>query len=329
MVRNSLGLPLAALVAAALGLATVAWDLGWFALPSRSAGDAPVVDGTVAPGEYAHSYTAENIGLTLRWSVVGDELWFAVQAPAQGWVAVGFGGDGPLMMGADIVIGYADDAGARVRDNYAEGPASHSADETLGGRDDLLASAVAEHPGGTVLEARRKLDTGDAYDHAITVGSIKTMFGYADADDFMTYHLGSKALAEIDYLTPAVAGRQWVPEHLSEYQIGLLAWVLVLAVFGIVGVASVWLEGRELSEAHPAPAGGNVAAAAVTLFAVAALGGSALFMRQVAGGDASVAALGVTATFWMWSLAAALAAYRRYFMAGEVIQQDRHDEVPW
>ena len=60
MYRNSLGLPVAALVAAVLGFFTLAADLGWLHVAHAPAGG-PVVDGKISPGEYAHQYTDNGI----------------------------------------------------------------------------------------------------------------------------------------------------------------------------------------------------------------------------------------------------------------------------
>ena len=330
MFRNAAALPLAALVAALLGLGALGADLGWFRLPATAAPGARAIDGTIAPGEYGHQYAAADIGMTVFWAVLGDEIRLAAQAPGQGWIAIGWGGEGPIMQGFDIVIGYVDAGGAHVEDNFANDPAGHAADSALGGRPDLLEAAASEGDQGTVLEVRRKIDTGDtAFDRAFGPGVMPVLLGYADADDFMSYHESHRATAELDFLGAAAARRRLIPEHLTEYHIGLLAWVLVLGVYAIIGLASVWLEGSEPVPERVEPRPGLGAVAALSVFAVAALGGSAWFMVQVVTGTGERLALGLSGTFWMWALAVAVALYRRYFMVAETIQQDRDEEIPW
>lgn len=317
-------------MAAALGLGALGADLGWFRFASAAGPGARAIDGKVASGEYPHQYVAADIGMTVLWSVEGDELRLAAQAPGKGWIAVGWGGEGPIMQGFDIAIGYVDAAGAHVEDNFANDPAGHVADTALGGKSDLLEAAVSETSEGTVLEVRRKLDTGDPeYDRPFRPGPTPALLAYADADDFMSYHESHRATAQVDFLGATAAQRRLIPEHLTEYHIGLLAWVLVLGVYGIIGLASVWLEGVEPVPERVEPDPGLGAVVAVSVFAVAALAGSVFFIAQVVAGTGAPLTLGLSGTFWMWALAIAVALYRRYFMVAETIQQDRDEEIPW
>lgn len=329
MYRNSVGLPLAALLVALLAMFLLALDLGWVRLARGSATSAQAIDGTIAPGEYQHQYSASDISMTVSWSVEGEEIRLGLAAPGKGWIAVGWGGQGPLMQGFDILIGYVDSAGAHYQDNYADEPVSHRADTELGGRNDVLEAQGRQSPGGTVFEFRRKLDTGDRYDHPFVPGPMPVIMAYSDARDFMTYHETHRATAQIDFLG-AAAGQRLIPEHLTEYQIGLLAWVLVLAVYGVVGLASVWLEGEEPVPQRVEPRPGTGAVIALTVFALATLAGSVFFIRQVVRADSGpMLALGLSGAFWMWSLAMVLAVYRRYFVPNETIEQDRDEELPW
>jgi hypothetical protein len=328
--RNAVGLPVAALLAAVLGLGALGADLGWFRLAVAASPGERAIDGTIGSGEYAHQYPAADIGMTVFWTVEDDEIRLAAEAPATGWVAVGWGGEGPIMQGFDIAIAYADTTGAHVEDNFANDAAGHVADTSLGGKADLLEAAVRESADKTVLEIRRKLVTGDAeHDRPFQPGAMPVLLGYADADDFMAYHESHRATAQLDFLGAAAARRRLVPEHLTEYHIGLLAWVLVLGVYGIIGLASVWLEGVEPLPERVEPRPGTGAVVALTVVAVAALAGSVWFIVQVVAGTSDGRTLGLSGTFWMWTLAMAVALYRRYFMVAETIQQDRDEEIPW
>jgi hypothetical protein len=326
--RNGVGLPLAALIAALLGLGVLGLDLGWVRLPGGGGATARAVDGVIGSGEYDHQYTASDIGMTVSWTVERDEIRLAARSPGKGWIAVGWGGEGPIMQGFDIAIGYVDSAGSHVQDNFANDAASHVADTELGGKNDLLEAKAAESADGTVLEIRRKLDTGDQDDRPFKTGVMPVIMAFSDADDFMTYHETHRATAQIDFLG-AAAGQQKIPEHLSEYQIGLLAWILVLAVYGVIGLVSVWLEGAEPVPELVEPRPGPGAVVALTVFSLATLVASAVFIRQVVLGTGAVSTLGASGALWMWSLAIAVAVYRRYFVAQEIIQQDRDEEIPW
>ena len=330
MYRNSLGLPVAALVAALLGFFTVAADLGWLHVAHGPTG-APVVDGRIAPGEYAHQYTAQDISMTVYWSVVGDEIYLAARSPGKGWIAVGWGGEGPLMQGFDIAIGYVDSAGSHFEDNFADEPVMHHADTALGGTADILQGAGSETKDGTEFEWRRKLVTGDTLtDKPFKPDTMPVIMAYSmDAKDFATYHDTHRATAQIDFLGAAAQQRHLIPEHLTEYQIGLLAWVLVLAVYGVVGLLSVWLEGAEPVPGRHDPQPGTGAMVGLAASALAALAGMGVFVWRVVRGTGPGWELGLSGTFWMWSLALVLAVYRRYFVSDEIIEQDRDEEIPW
>ena len=237
MYRNSLGLPVAALVAAFLGFFTLAAELGWLHVAHAPAAG-PVVDGAIAPDEYAHQYTDKDIGMTVYWTVVGDEISLAARSPGHGWVAVGWGGEGPLMQGFDIAIGYVDSAGSHFADNFADEPVAHHADTELGGTADILQAAGSETKDGTTFEWRRKLVTGDTLtDKPFHPGTMPVIVAYSmDAKDFATYHDTHRATAQIDFLGAAAETRHLIPEHLTEYEIGLLAWVLFERHLGLVSL---------------------------------------------------------------------------------------------
>ncbi len=74
-------------------------------LVSLAAWAAPTVDGTLAPGEYAHSLSVVGGTATVSWS--DDDkggLYLAVSAPTMGWVGLGLGSS--VMDGAWIFMGY-------------------------------------------------------------------------------------------------------------------------------------------------------------------------------------------------------------------------------
>jgi hypothetical protein len=75
-------------------------------------GAAPVIDGTVAQGEYAACFTDSATGIVVSWQADSANLCCALQSPGKGWLAIGFGADG--MSGADMAIAYTNANGAWV-----------------------------------------------------------------------------------------------------------------------------------------------------------------------------------------------------------------------
>ncbi|HYB48877.1 MAG TPA: DOMON domain-containing protein, partial [Streptosporangiaceae bacterium] len=227
--KNADRVPALALAGGAVLAVLLAFTLH---LPQRlvsAAGTSSVhrLDGRVTSGEYRFRWTDDASKLVFQWSIVGDRLIGAVTSPDTGWVAVGFGGEGPLMYGADIVIGYVDAHGAHVEDHYANTPTSHVADTALGGHDDILGSAGLRTAAGTTIEFERPLASHDSTDRPIVAGQMHVIMASSESPDLMAYHVeGHKAVALLDMFNgpPAAAGAgALLPDHLTDVQIMIAA----------------------------------------------------------------------------------------------------------
>lgn len=165
--------------------------------PAEKPQGPPTLDGTLAEGEYAAVYRDESTGIELHWTIVDGKIYLGLRSPGSGWVAVGFAPEGPMMRGADILIGYVKDGEAFVEDGYADAQVSHKPDTELGGTNDIEEFAGSEGPQGTVIELVRPLSTDDSYDHPISPETVKLLLAYADKDDFVSYH-AKRASATLD-----------------------------------------------------------------------------------------------------------------------------------
>jgi len=120
-----------------------------------------------------------------------------------------------------------------------------------------------------------------------------------------------------------------IPTHLDSYQIALIAWGFLLALYGVQGVLSVWLEGRELRlNAHR-----ERPREPLWVFVVV-LGLTALefflAVRFVMGlPTAPARQLALDSGLLFLVLAAMLVLYRKYFVEDEVVAGERDDGVPW
>ncbi len=174
-------------------------------IPTSSSGtvalSTPEIDGTIADGEYAGSYRNGDTGMELYWSVIGDRIYVGMRSPGHGWLAVGFDPDGPMMRGADIVIGFVQDGQVFAKDDYGDTQVSHKPDTDLGGTDDLLELAGSEDEQGTTLEFTRPLETGDSYDKPIVPGEKFVMLAYAEQDNWTAYH-AKRGTVQIDFFAP-------------------------------------------------------------------------------------------------------------------------------
>jgi len=120
---------------------------------------------------------------------------------------------------------------------------------------------------------------------------------------------------------------------LSVGQVGLVTFALVFAVYGMMGLVSVWLEGVELRPGRSTPevgVGPMVAGMLVALFLAAASG---LFVQDIRQSlqTEQIRALNEGVIFGAMALLSALLliVYKEYMVGEEAVAEDEHSEVPW
>ncbi|MGB3944919.1 MAG: DOMON domain-containing protein [Methanothrix sp.] len=158
--------------------------------PSREAVEMVVTaewapDGVISEGEYARKISLSGGIFEVFWKNDAETLYMAIRGETGGWVSIGFD-PSVWMKDADIVIGYVDDEGeVYARDAYSTGNyGPHPPDTDLGGTDDLLEYGGSEKDGFTVIEFKRKMETGDEFDRAFRSGeTVNIIWGMSDSDD--------------------------------------------------------------------------------------------------------------------------------------------------
>ncbi|ALV63689.1 Dopamine beta hydroxylase-related protein, containing doMON domain [Thermococcus sp. 2319x1] len=155
-------------------------------------------NGIIDENEYAHELSLAGGKLTVYWRNDGTYLYMALKGQTSGWVAIGFEPT-DKMKDADMVFGWVQDGNTVVIDAYSTGTyGPHPPDEKLGGSSDILEYAGKEENGVTIIEFKRKLNTGDQYDKAFTPGQkISFIFALADVDDFTTKHNIARGYGEL------------------------------------------------------------------------------------------------------------------------------------
>jgi hypothetical protein len=289
------------------------------------------LDGRVEPGEYRFRYVDKATKLDFQWSIQGDRLIGAISTPDTGWAAVGFGGDGPLMFGADIVIGYVDARGAHVHDDYANSPTGQVPDTTIGGHDDILASAGLQSAAGTTIEFERPLAAHDSTDKPIQAGQTHVIMASAESDDITAYHAsGHKAVVLLDLFNgpPASTSQETLlPDHISDLQIMLATWMMLLLLAGAHGLATHWAA-RAFAEPPAGAAADDVGVAPMAVAVLVELGALGLFAAGVAVA-APTWVLGSALAVGLLALAAIMILYGRAFVRWEIVRHDRDDGIPW
>lgn len=166
-------------------------------ISERVASEGWSADGMVGENEYSRTillmgparsgYTGGD--LEVSWRNDQEHLYMALKGRTEGWISIGFD---PLewMKDADMIMGSVDGGKTTVLDLYSTGRyGPHEDDTFLGGTYDILEFAGSEEDGYTVIEFKRKLDTGDEFDKLLEPGeSVSVIWAMADLDSRKLKH---------------------------------------------------------------------------------------------------------------------------------------------
>jgi len=133
-------------------------------------------DGIVGNSEYSRSMvllgpTRQGYSggdLEISWKNDQEYLYLGLNGSTDSWLSIGFE---PLqwMKNADIILASVQGSKAIVLDEYCTGNyGPHIEDTMLGGTSDITEFGGSKEAGRTVIELKRKLDTGDKFDKAFS-----------------------------------------------------------------------------------------------------------------------------------------------------------------
>ena len=166
-------------------------------ISERMASEEWVPDGVVGENEYSRTMVVAGPArsgysggeMEISWKNDQEHLYMALRGETSGWLSIGFD---PLewMKDADIILGAVEDGEAIVLDEYSSGNyGPHEDDTFFGGSYDILESGGSEADGHTVVEFKRKLNTGDEFDEALTPGqSVSIIWAMADSSSRYMKH---------------------------------------------------------------------------------------------------------------------------------------------
>jgi hypothetical protein len=154
-------------------------------------------DGLVGDNEYSRNmdlsspakqgYSGGN--LSVFWKNDEENLYMALKGKTNGWVSIGFE-PSEWMKDADIIMGWVEGGHAVIRDEYSTGNyGPHINDTDLGGSDNILEFGGSQGSGFTVLEFKRRMNTGDKFDKAFTPGqTVPIIWAMADSSNHDAKH---------------------------------------------------------------------------------------------------------------------------------------------
>jgi len=154
-------------------------------------------DGIVGESEYSRSMLLQSPAkqgysggeMEISWRNDQEYLYLALNGSTKGWLAIGFE---PLewMKNADIIMASMQASKAVALDEYCTGNyGPHVEDTLLGGTSDIVEFAGSKAAGRTVVELKRKLDTGDKFDKAFSPGqAISIIWALSNNSDLSFKH---------------------------------------------------------------------------------------------------------------------------------------------
>jgi hypothetical protein len=120
-----------------------------------------------------------------------------MKAKTSGWVAMALQ-PGSKMKDADMVFAFVEDGKTVIFDLFNTGRfGPHPLDSELGGSEDIAEFGGREENGFTTIEFKRKLNTGDKYDHPFANGINKIIWAWDSNDTFSLKH-SKRGYGEID-----------------------------------------------------------------------------------------------------------------------------------
>lgn len=127
-----------------------------------------------------------------------------------------------------------------------------------------------------------------------------------------------------------------VVPHLTVGNIGLIAFAIVLFVYGFIGLMSNWLEGSELRPGKHEPEPSSLPMVAGVVLAILLVVLSGFFVRtlifannpEIGYYNATTLQAGVFAAM-MLTLALLIAIYKKFFMQEEILAEDEKGDFPW
>ena len=152
-------------------------------------------DGVISDGEYSRNLTMTEVGgpgrsFEVYWKNDAQYLYMAMKAKTTGWIAVGFE-PSEWMKDAEIVMGYVHDGNVTVQDQYSTGNyGPHVPVTELGGTNDILEYGGKQENGYTIIEFKRKMDTGDRFNKAFSSGQVvPIIWSFSDSDSIEVKHV--------------------------------------------------------------------------------------------------------------------------------------------
>jgi len=144
-----------------------------------------VADGVISQDEYVGTdLYGDNLEYQVHWKRDALYIYVAIKARTSGWVAIGFQPALESEKKNDVILGMVRDGETVVYDLIGDISAGvYDEDTDLGGSNSVVEFGGAEEGDYTIIEFKRKLNTGDLYDQPLYEDINTIIWAYGSADD--------------------------------------------------------------------------------------------------------------------------------------------------
>ena len=123
-------------------------------------------------------------GMTVTWYHQGDRVYFDMEAPTTGWVAIGFNTSGE-MKDVYLLMGRVEMRNAEVVEHYTSSPGNYESFEKMGAVSSVASVRGSEESGKTTLHFSLPHSRLNKYAKNLAAGSEYVMvMAYSTHDDF-------------------------------------------------------------------------------------------------------------------------------------------------
>lgn len=148
------------------------------------------------------TFETEQGGLQLAWTLEDEAVAFTLKGNASSYVAIGFGTG---MQKMDVVLCWVDENGeAHAVDAWSDSHSQPMPDETVGGTNDVVATAGVVDGNTMSISFRRLLNTSDPYDVALSPATpFDVSFAWSDGEPGkIGYHMHQHGHWQLDLSKP-------------------------------------------------------------------------------------------------------------------------------
>jgi len=135
------------------------------------------------PQNYSQGQVEKN-GMTVNWEIKYDRIYFEMQAPTDGWLAIGFN-EKEGLVGTNLIMGTVNNRQLSMTDDYIVGFGDHQPIEKLGGSNQLLDQKGKEKEKHTSICFSLPIEAADQFHFDLKKGkTLHLLMAYSRSDDF-------------------------------------------------------------------------------------------------------------------------------------------------